>query len=205
MKPELTKHLDRVRNTVAEVDRIVSSHKYPDDKRTVLVMGLLATIIQHHWGILQLVKSGTVGSWYALARDAVRGMRYGLWINCCATEEQILRVEEGDEFPLSIPEMVREIESAYCADSFFQNLKDRWGPQLYKYSRSGIVQLGRFRIHSPSGLHFDDEEILDVTTIVTLCVVLLAAKFLASQKQPDDCQQIEALAADYSNRSSQKS
>jgi hypothetical protein len=47
MKPELAKHLDKVRDTVAEVDRIVSSHTYPDDRRTVLVMGLLATIIQH--------------------------------------------------------------------------------------------------------------------------------------------------------------
>jgi hypothetical protein len=202
MKPELAKHLDRVRATVAEVDRIVSSHNYPADKRTVLVMGLLATIIQHHRGILQLVKSGIVGSSYALAQDVVKGMRYGLWINSCATEDQILRIEKDDEFPLKIPEIVREIEAAYRADSFFENLKDRWGAQLYKYSISGIVRLGRCDIDSTSGLHFDDKDILDVTTIATLCILLLAAKFLASQKQSADCQQIESLAADYANPSS---
>ena len=38
-----------------------------------------------------------------LARDVVKGTRYGLWINSCATEEQILRIEQEDELPLSIP------------------------------------------------------------------------------------------------------
>ena len=130
----------------------------------------------------------------------VRGMREGLWVNSCATEEQILQVEKSDEFPVSIPEIVREIEAKYNADSFFENLKDRWGSQLYKYSRSSIIQLGRWNIDATSGLHSDDE-IRDVTTIATLCIVFLAAKFLASQKHPADCKQIEALAADYPNRS----
>ena len=202
MKLELVRHLDKVRDTVAEVDRIVSSRRYPDDKRTVMVVALLATIIQYHHGVLQLIKSGSFGTSYSLIRDIVRGMREGLWINSCATEEQILQVEKDDEFPVSIPEMDREIEATYDADSFFENLKDSWGNQLYKYSRSSIVQLGRWDIDSTSGLHFDDDEIRDVTTIATLCIVLLAAKFLASQKHPADCKQIEALAADYPNRSS---
>ena len=202
MKAELVRHLDKVRHTVAEVDRIVLSHRYSDDKRTVIVVGLLATIIQYHHGVLQLVKCGSVGASYALVRDMVRGMREGLWINSCATEEQILQFEKSDEFPVSIPEMVREIEATYNEDPFFENLKDRWGNQLYKYSRSSWVQLGRFGIDATSGLHFEDDEMRDATTIAALCIVLLAAKFLASQKHPADCKQIEALAADYPNRSS---
>ena len=203
MKPELAKHLDKVRDTVTEVDRIVSSHKYPGDARTVLVRGLLSTIIQHHRSLLQLIKFGTVASAYALTRDAVKGLRYGLWINSCATEEQILRIEEDDEFLLSLPQMIKEIEAAYSADPFFENLKNRWGSQLYKYSRSGIVQLGRWHIDSSAGLAFDDGEIRDVTTTATLCIVLLAAKFLAGQKHSADSKQIETLAADFAldNRS----
>ena len=199
MKAELVTHLDKVRNTVAEVQRIVFS-RYADDKRTVIVVGLLATIIQYHHDVLHLLKSGSVGSSYALVRDMVRGMREGLWINSCATEEQTLQFEKGDEFPVSISEMVREIEATYN-DSFFENLKDRWGNQLYKYSRSSWVQLGRWDIDATSRLHCDDE-IRDAATIAALCIVLLAAKFLASQKHPADCKQIEALAADYPNRPS---
>jgi hypothetical protein len=202
MKAELVAHLDKVRDTVAEVQRIVFSHRYSDDKRTVAVGGLLATIIQYHHSVLQLIRLGSVSSSYALIRDMVRGMREGLWINSCATEEQILQFEKSDEFPVSIPEMVREIEATYNADSFFEVLKDRWGNQLYKYSRSSWVQLGRWGFDATSGLHCDDDEIRDATTIAALCIVLLAAKFLASQKHPADCKQIEALAADYPNRPS---
>src|SRR3974390_1983411 len=81
MTPELAKHLDKARDTVTEIDRIVSSHQYPGDTRTVMIRGLLATITEHHRSILQLLKSGAVDSSYALARDVVKGMRYGLWIN----------------------------------------------------------------------------------------------------------------------------
>jgi hypothetical protein len=199
MKPQLAQHLDKARDTVSEIDLIVSSHRYPSDRRTVLVIGLLGTMIQHHRGALQLIKSGIVVSAYALARDIVTGMRYGLWINSCATDELILRVEKEDSFPVSIPDMVREIEGAYSADHFFRNLKDRWGSHLYKYSLTGVVQLGRCDIDSTSALHFDDDEIRDVTTIATLCIVLLAAKFLAGQTQRVDCEHIEALASAYTN------
>ena len=55
---------------------------------------------------------------------------------------------------------------------------------------------------SSSGLHLDDGEIQDATTIATLCVVLLAGKFPAGQGHSADCEQIETLAADYANRAS---
>ena len=118
MKLELKEHLDKVRNTISEVDRILSSHSYASDKRTVMVMGLLSTMVGNLQTMLQLIKSGGMsGAVGALARDIVRGTRQGLWINSCATEEQILRIEEDDEFPLSIREMNQEIETAYSKDS----------------------------------------------------------------------------------------
>jgi hypothetical protein len=203
MKRELAKHLGKVRDTVSEVDRMVSSHRYPSDRRTVMVVGLLSTIIQHHRSILLLIKSGgTFASSCALARDIVKGLRYGLWINFCATEEQISRIETDDEFPFSIPEMIEEIESAYSADPFFESLRNRWGAQLYKYSRSEIFQLGRWNIDSSSGLHLDDREICDMTTIATLSIVVLAAKFFDSQKLSAECKQTETLAADYAAHAS---
>src|ERR1700739_2922329 len=109
MKLELAHHLDKVGATVAEVERIVDSHKYPDDSRTVLVRGLLAVIVQHHRSMLLLIKSGVNASAYALARDIIRSSRYGLWINCCATSDQILGIHEVDGSVLSIPEMSKEI------------------------------------------------------------------------------------------------
>lgn len=202
MNLELAKSLDKARDSAAEVSRVVSSHKYPGDRRTLLVTGLLAAMTQYHQSVLHLTKSGAVTSSYALARAMVRDMRYGLWIISCATNEQILQLERDSEFPLSIPEMNREIEAAYCADPFFLNLKDRWGERLNQYSLTGVMQLGRWDGDASSGLHFDDEEIRDVVTIATLCIVILAAKFLAGQKYAADSEKIEALARDYASSNS---
>jgi hypothetical protein len=49
-------------------------------------------------------------------------------------------------------------------------------------------------------LRSDDGEIRDMTTIATLSIVLLAAKFLAGQKYPADSERIENLAADYASQ-----
>jgi hypothetical protein len=195
MKPQLIEHLDKARDTVTEVDQIVSSRDYPCDIRTVMVRGLLSTMIEHHRSLLQLIKSAAVGSSLALARDIIKGLRYGLWINACATPEQILQIKETDEFPLSFPEMIKEIDAAYNADTFFEGLKNRWGSQLYRYSRSEIVRLGQWHIDSRFGLAHDDEEIRDLTTTATLCIVLLAAEFLARQDYGVECKRVEALGA----------
>ncbi|HUN63360.1 MAG TPA: hypothetical protein VMU53_15285 [Candidatus Sulfotelmatobacter sp.] len=197
MQLELARHLDKARDTVAEVDRIVSLHQYPSDTRTVVVRGLLGTIMEHHRSILQLLKSGAVDSSYALARDVVKGMRYGLWVNSAATEEQLLQVQQSDAFPLSIAEMVEGIEAAYGRDSFFESLKNRWATQLYKYTRSDVVRVGRWHIDASAGLRSNENEIREVVTISTLCIVTLAAKFLDRQKLSADCAKVEALAADY--------
>jgi hypothetical protein len=195
MDLELAKHLDKARDTASAVSRIVWSHKYPGDKRTLLVTGMLAAMIQYHQSVMHLTKSGAVASSYALTRAIVRDMRYGLWLISCASDAQISQLEKDNEFPLSIPEMTSGIETAYRADLFFQNLKDRWAARLNRYSISGVVQLGRWNGDASCGLHFDEEEIRDVVTTATLCIVVLAAKFLASQKLSADSQQIEAFAS----------
>jgi hypothetical protein len=200
MNLELIRHFDKVRDTVTEVSRIVSSHKYSADRRALLVRGLLAAMIQYHQSVLQLTKSAAVTSSYALTRDIVKDMRNGLWINSCATDEQVLQLEKTDEFPLSIPEMTREIEAAYSADHFFNSLQDRWGARVKRYFLSGVVQLGRWEGDASLGLRFDDEEIQDALTIATLCIVVLAVKFLAGQNYLADSEQIEALAGDYEVR-----
>lgn len=201
MKPELAHHLNKVRATVAEVERIVDLHKYPDDPRTVLVRGLMATLDQHHRSVLLLINSGVVGSAYALVRDIIRGTRYGLWINSCATNDQILSIRQEDELVLSIPEMNKEIEAAYQGDPFFVELREHWAAKLYRYSREAIVRVGQFYLDPKTGLGHEDEEVADSVTTATLCLVMLASKFLATQKRAVESKQVEALATAYAKES----
>lgn len=201
MKLELADYLDKARATVAEVGHILDLHEYPDDPRTVLVRGLLATIGQHHRSVLLLIKSAVFDSAYALARVIIRSTRYGLWVNSCATSDQVLRIPQEDDLILSIPEMNKEIEVAYQGDPFFVELRDRWAAKLHRYSIETLVRLGQFRIDPKSGLEQQDEEVRDVVTIVTLCIVLLGSKFLATQKRAVEWKQVEALAMAYAKES----
>jgi hypothetical protein len=159
-----------------------------------MVRGLLSTIMEDHRSMLQLFKIEAIASARALARDIVLGMRYGLWINACVTPEQILRMKETDDWALNLPEIIKEIDAAYSADTFVTSLKNRWGSQVYKYSVSGVIRLGRWHIDPSVGLAHTDEEIRDVTTAATLCIVVLAAKFLDRQNYGEESKQVEALA-----------
>lgn len=199
MRPQLSHHLSEAGATVEEVQRIIDCYKYPDDARTVLVRGLLATAMQHHRSVLLLAKRGIVHSAYALARDIIRCTRYGMWINACATREQILSIHDEDYVALSIPEMTREIETAYQGDAFFAELRDRWAAKLDRYLRETSIRAGQFCINPESGLEQEDEETGEVVTIATLCIVLLANKFLATQKHGVESKQVEALAEAYSS------
>ena len=198
MKPETTHHLDKAGATVAEVENIVDLHEYPDDPRTVLVRGLLAMIVQYHRSALLLIKSGFVGPPFVLVRDILRGTRYGLWINC-ATSDQILNIHEEDDFVLST-EMTKEVEAAYQGDPFFVELRDRWAAKFNRYLRGKIVRLGQFCIDPKTELKLQEEEVGDAVTIATLCIVLLASKFLATQKHAVESKQVEALATAYQSK-----
>jgi hypothetical protein len=198
MKPKLAHHLSKVRATVAEVERIVDLHKCPDEPRTVLVRGLMATLDQHHRGVLLLIDSGLVGPAYALVRDIIRGTRVSLWINACATSDQIFSIHQGEEFVVSIPEMNKDIDEAYQGDPFFVELRDRWAAKLDRYSRETIIRVGHFHLDPKSGLKHQDEEVRDAVTTATLCIVMLASKFLATQKHAVESKQVEALATAYS-------
>jgi hypothetical protein len=193
MKPELVDHFRRVRDTVTEVDRFVALHKYPDDTRTVMVMGLLTATIQHHRSILMLITSGSVRSAIALIKDIVDGMYSGLWVNACATPEQIHSIKTEGKTPVHLPEIVKAVDAAYKGDTFFEDVRKRWGAPLHKANRAGILQLGRWALDPDVGLEPNERELSEVTTTATACVLVLASAFLAKQNYPVEARAVEAL------------
>jgi hypothetical protein len=197
MKPELANHLNKLRDTVAEMDRILALRKCPNNPRNVAVAGLLSTIVQHHHSILQLINSGAIRSAVALIRDTVDGMYCGLWINSCATLDQRRALKDENAPPPSLPQIIKSVDAAFKADPLFENVKNRCGMPLYKSNRVGILQLGCWSLDSKSdpGLHQDERELCEVTTTATLCILFLAAEFLAKQNHPAESHAVQALAA----------
>jgi len=68
MKPELQENLDKARSITTELDGILSRNKYHEDQCTLLVAGLLTTVIQYHHSIVLLINAGDVRAAAVLAQ-----------------------------------------------------------------------------------------------------------------------------------------
>lgn len=197
MRPETIEHLKKVEGAIADANHILAKHNYPDNLRTVIVIGLLATMMEHHKAMLLLIRHGWIGSAFALARSIVESMYRGMWINVCASDAQIQAFEADDKFPVNMPDMAKAIDEAYRAHGFFENLRNRGWAGLCSYTHSGILQLGRrFREHKVQP-NYDDREIYEATTTVTTCILILAGKFLAVQNHANESTAVEALVGMY--------
>lgn len=197
MKSETEEHLKKVEGAIAEANHILAQHDYPDQSRTVIVIGLLATMIEHHRAMLLLSRNGRIGSAFALARSIVESMYRGMWINVCASDAQIQAFEADDKFPVNMPDMAKAIDEAYRAHGFFEDLRNRGWAALCSYTHSGMLQLGRrFREHRVQP-NYADAEIYEATTTVTTCILILAGKFLAVHNHGDESKAVEALVGHY--------
>ena len=196
MKPELVGNLAKARDTITELNCILSRNKFADDLCTVLVAGLLTTLIQYHRSILHLIDFAYIRSAAALARDVVDNMYVALWINTCASPDQISKIKTEDRFPITYPQIFKQVDSQYEENARFSDLKSRCGAPLYSYNRSGILKLGLWSLGSHVELG-DDQELTHGVSAVTICILFLASEFLAKQNQPAESKVVQALADGY--------
>lgn len=172
---------------------ILGRFRYPDDTRTVLVIGLLDQAIEHHTALLLLIRSNLVGSGFALLRSIVEIMIRGMWINFCATDEEVNRFVGRDRIPLTVDGMLNAIGDKYHAQRFFQELKRRGWKSLCSYAHTGVLQIARrFTGHTVSPT-YSDAEIWRATGTATTWTLFLLAEFLAFQKHAEGCSEVRAL------------
>src|SRR5437660_3501072 len=122
--------------------------------------------------MLLLIRSGLVGSAFALARSIVEALYRGLWINFCATEAEVKRFADKDEIAHSMTQLAKAIDEKYHAEGFFEDLKRRSWNALNSYTHTGMLQLGRrFTGHDVKPA-YTDAQVSEITTAVTTCVLM---------------------------------
>jgi hypothetical protein len=197
MTAETIEHLRQVEVAIEKAKAILRQHGFPDDKRTVMTIAMVDQLIEHHGAILLLIRSGKVGSAFALARPCVEGMYRGLWINFCATDEQLKKFDETDDLPRTMKDLADEIDAKYLGDGFFADLKQRSWKALCSYAHNGMLQLARRFTGHELKPAYGDGEIYEVTTATTTVTLALIAKFLAVQKQVESSKAAEQLVESY--------
>lgn len=179
MKSETTEHLKQVETAIEKLKEVLSGCQIMDDLRNVILIGTIDQLIEHHESVLLLIRSNKVGSAFALSRSIVEGMYRGLWLNFCATDDEVKTFEKEDKLPLPMKPLADAIDDKYRAEGFFQDLKKRAWPALCSYAHTGMLQLGRRFTGHALVPDYSDGEIVEITTSVTTCILTMTSKFLA--------------------------
>lgn len=158
MTNTLREHMVKCEKAVQSAKPILGKHPFPDDYRTVTVIGFISIVIEHHEAVLLLIMREMVGSAFALGRPVVEGMYRGLWLNICATDAEVQRFIDRDEIRLTFGEIAAAIDPAHNTGDFFQDFKRRSWDALNSYTHSGMMQLGRrFTNHEVANSYTDGQ------------------------------------------------
>jgi len=197
MRPEMTEHLIKVEGAIQAVKPLLARHPYPADLRTRLVIGFITQMVEHQEGMLLLIKNDTRGSACVLARSIFESMYRGLWINSCASDEQIREFARDDRLPITMPRMASAIDEQYQADGQFEDLLNRCWPALCSYTHTGLLQLSRRYTGQNVQASYTDVEMEEATTTVTTCILLLVRRFFADHNHAAEYLETEALLRSY--------
>jgi hypothetical protein len=196
MTNKLKKHLIRCEKAVQSTKPILAKHGFPDDYRTVTVIGFISVLIEHQESVLLLVMH-YVGSASALVRPIVEGAFRGLWINLPATDQEVKKFNEKDKIELGFGELATALDAAYGMGDFSQDFKTRTWKRLNSYTHGGMHQIGRRFVKHEVANNYSEDEIYEITTTVTTMVLILTSFFLKKQGHVDSGDEIQALLETY--------
>jgi hypothetical protein len=197
MTNELKKHLARCEKAVQYTKPILGKYGFPDDYRTMTVIGFISMLIEHQESVLLLAMHDKAGSASALVRSIVEGAFRGLWINLPATDEQVKKFNEKDKIDLEFGELATTLDTAYGMGDFFQDFKTRTWKHLSSYTHGGMHQIGRRFVKHEVANNYSELEIYEMTTAVTTMVLILVSFFLKRQGHLDSGDEIQNLLKTY--------
>lgn len=179
MTPKLREHVVKCENAMQSVNPILGKLHFPDDYRTTLIVGFISILIEHQEAFLLLTIREMFGSAFALGRPIVEGMYRALWLNVCATEDELNRFMEKDEIRQTLAELAEAIDPAHNSGDLFQSLKKNAWKALNSYTHTGMLQIGRrFTKHEVIN-SYSEGEIYEMATTLTTCVLIVISRFLA--------------------------
>ena len=193
----LKEHLIRCEKAMQSAKPILGKYGFPDDYRTVTVIGFISVLIEHQESVLLLVMHQKAGSASALVRPVVEGAYRALWINLPATDEEVMKFNKKDRIGLEFGDIATALDQAYATGDFFQDFKARTWKHLNSYTHGGMQQIGRRFVQHEVINNYAEEEIYEMTTTVTTIVLLTISFFLKRHGHLDSGNEIQALLKTY--------
>jgi hypothetical protein len=188
----LKAELKLAEEVTSEVKTILSQYKFSDEEWSTVVIAFIDQGLEHHAAILLMLRSGLIGSAFAMVRPLVEIAVRGTWITTSASEAEVKKFREKDQIDLSFGQMSAAIDKT-CGIDFFAPFKIKSWDALNSYTHTGILQLGRrFTGHQLKPSYTEGEQI-EVVRTSTVTVLMLVRPFLVRHGQNDAAKAIDAL------------
>lgn len=188
--------MKNLRNLLAKIDIELSGLSYIADGKNDLSIALLDVAIEHSKAIVVLVENSLYASSYALVRPMFESFIRAVWIQDCACNEQIARIREKDEFPLSMGKMLESVEEAKSWPGTLSGIKKVALKNMHSYTHGGSQLIAR-RFKNGDLVHAVDNEELDgVKQFIAIIAFLSFNEIVFIAKTPNKENFIEELYDD---------
>jgi hypothetical protein len=196
MTEKLKEHLVRCEKAMQSAKPILAQHGFPDDNRTVTVIGFISWLVEHQEAILLLITHNMAGSASALMRPVVEGAYRALWINLPATDAEVKKFNEKDEITLTFRDIATALDTAYNMEDFFEDFKKRaWG-DLNSYTHGGMQQIGRRFVQHEVVNNYSEGELYEMTTSVTTIILIAISFFLKKHGHAESGNKVSGFSGD---------
>jgi hypothetical protein len=173
---------------------LLCRHEYSSETKTVLLTAYMDIALEHHKSISLLVKSQLYGSAFALVRSLFDALFRALWINACATQDQIEQVANRDDYKFpKLDDLVACIDKNYSTDNFFTSIKDASWSAMCSYTHSGLLQITRRFTGDYVKSNYGATELAEVLNATNAAIILLSRMFFMSAGHKEEASEVEKM------------
>ncbi|MGC4395161.1 DUF6988 family protein [Hydrogenophaga sp. T2] len=154
----------------------------------MLTIGCLDVAIEHQAAIALLTGASLHGSAFALLRSVAEAFVRGVWLQACATEEQLADFKLG-KFHKHFADLINEYEAEIGTPSgVMSQFKASAWKALNGFTHTGFHQVSRR--HSPGRLggNYSEEEISDALGVAGALGLIAAGHLMAMSVQQGSMQ-----------------
>jgi len=165
--------MKNLRNILSSIDIELNGLSYTADGKNDLSIALFDIAIEHSKAAVVLIENSLFASCYALIRPLLECFIRAGWIQYCASDEQIVRIREKDEFPhISLYRMFNSVEEVKDWPDTLSNFLKIALRNMHSYTHGGSQLIAR-RYKNGDLVHaIDDEELYGVKQLVSMIAFL---------------------------------
>ena len=179
-----------------EIKSMDCKHEYSSGSKNYLLCAYIDIMYEHHESVYLLIGKKLYGAAFALERSLFETLFRALWVNACASEEQIKQIctDDGFEFPRT---MMNEIDKKYTTDGFFWQVKKGSWKAMCSYTHSGLLQISRRFKGDDVDPYYCEGEIVEVLNASNIAILLMARLFFVSMNKTAEAQRVENMMLQY--------